>query len=371
MVKIIEIEGKEFIHYQPFSVNVAIIQGTTADEVGNISMEDEPVILGVLNAAQAAKACGGMVIAQVKRVTKRDSIPTRNVVVPGVLVDVIVVDPEQRQSLADFNPYWTGEVKKPWSDIRKMIPMDERKVILRRAAMELEIGDLVNLGIGIPVNLPYLALEEDFIDMVTFSTEHGVIGGIPSGVEVFGSHINPGAIISAPDNFVMYHGGCLDISYLGFAEIDKFGNVNVSRFGSKLRGSGGLIDITSRTKKLVFCGTFTAGGLEIEINNEKLRIIKEGKNCKFVSQVQHITFSGPRAIENNQEVLYITERAVFQLKKEGLILIEVAPGIDIERDICNKINFSIKKSENIKTIDRKLFNPNLVGFSKIIPNKVK
>jgi len=371
MVKIIEIEGKEFIHYQPLSVDVAIIMGTTADEIGNISMEHEPVTLGVLSAAQAAKANGGIVIAQVKRVVKRDSIPTRKVVVPGVLVDAIVVDPQQRQSLADYNPYWTGEVKKTLSEIKKIIPMNIRKVILRRAAMELEPGDIVNLGVGIPVNLPFLALEENFIDMVTFSTEHGAVGGIPSGVEVFGSHINPEAIISAPDNFSMYHGGCLDISYLGFAEIDKIGNVNVSRFGSKLRGSGGFIDIISRTKKLVFCGTLTAGGLETELNNGKLRIIKEGKNRKFIPQVQHITFSGSKAIEKDQDVFYVTERAVFQLKKEGLVLIEVAPGIDIESDILSKIGFSIRKAENIRTMDCKLFKPDLVGFAKIISNKVK
>lgn len=366
LVEVIEVAGREMLRYKPFSVDVAIIRGTTADEFGNISMEEEPVILGVLAMAQAAKASDGKVIAQVKRVAEKRSIPSRKTVVPGALVDAVVVDPDQEQSLMPFNPYWTGEVFQPWDKVRKDLPFDARKVILRRAALELEQGNLVNLGVGISANLPFLALEENFLDQITFSTEHGAVGGVPSGVKVFGTHINPEVIIDAPSNFCMYHGGCLDISYIGFAQIDREGNVNVSKFGSMLRGSGGFIDITHRTKKLVFCGTLTSGGLKVDISKGKMKVIEEGKHRKFVSKVQHKTFSAKKALEKGQEVLYITERAVFHLEEDGLVLIEVAPGIDIDSDILSNIDFPIKKVTDIKYIDSRLLTPGNISLKEII-----
>ena len=369
LVKVIAVAGREMLHYQPFPVDVAIIRGTTADEFGNISLEEEPVTLGVLAMAQVAKANGGKVIAQVKRLARRGHVPCRQVVVPGALVDAVVVDPDQEQSMLPFNPYWTGEVVAPWDMVHKDLPLNARKVVLRRAALEMSSGDLVNLGVGIPVDLPFLALEEKFLDLVTFSTEHGAVGGVPSGVQVFGTHINPEAIIDAPSKFSMYHGGCLDVSFLGFAEIDQSGNVNVSRFGPSLRGSGGFIDIVHRTKKVVFCGTLTSGGLKAEIRAGTLTIVQEGKHQKFVPQVQQVTFSAQEAVRKGQEVLYITERAVFRLEQEGLVLIEYAPGLDTTADIMAQVGFPVCIDAKARPMNSSLFREEPVGLAKIIATR--
>lgn len=369
LVKVIHIQGEEMLHYQPLSFDVAIVYGTTADTSGNISMEDEPLILSQLNAAQAAKGGGGRVIAQVKRVVERGSLDPRSIVVPSPLVDAVVVDPDQRQSLEPFNPYWTGELKQSLEELKRDIPLTLRKVVLRRAALEMKRGDMVNLGVGIPVGLPFLALEEDFLEYITFSTEHGAVGGIPSGVKVFGTHINPEAILDTANNFAMYHGGCLDVSFLGFAEVDRQGNVNVSRFGSSLRGSGGLIDITHTTKKIVFCGTLTSGGLKGEIKDQELTILQDGRHKKFVPEVNHITFHGQRALEKGQEVLYITDRAVFRLVEDGILLEEVAPGVDLQKDILDSIGFPVEMAQEIKVMDAELFCEKPYGLKEFFSNQ--
>ncbi|HHY47724.1 MAG TPA: acyl CoA:acetate/3-ketoacid CoA transferase [Firmicutes bacterium] len=359
LVEVEKLGGRELLHYKGFKVDTAIIAGTTADCAGNISLEEEPVTLSILAMAMAAKACGGKVIAEVKRLTANGSIHPRQVAVPGALVDAVVINPDRQQSKLGFNPYWTGEVMLPWEEFVRNgtlpLPLDERKVILRRAAQEINPGYVINLGVGMPVDLRWIAMEENWFDKVTFTTEHGCFGGVPSGVEVFGTHINPGCIMDSPSIFDMYHGGGLDISLLGFAEVDLMGNVNVSKFGGVLRGSGGLIDIVHNTPKIVFCGTMTSGGLRTSIENGRLTVVSEGRHQKFVQQVEQITFSARNALAKSQKVLYVTERAVFELTEEGPVLTEVAPGIDIAKHVIPHVAFPLKIREPLKTMEERLF----------------
>ncbi|GAB7389089.1 acyl CoA:acetate/3-ketoacid CoA transferase [Bacillaceae bacterium] len=356
LVQLIDIQGEEHLFYPATPIHVAIIRGTTADESGNITLEKEPVTLGGLEMAMAAKASGGYVIAQVKRVVANGTLHPRDVAIPGMLVDAVVVDPQQKQSLLPSeDPSWTGEVKVPLRQVFRPLPLDAKKVILRRAAKELRPGDVVNLGVGIPVGLPQLAIEEGFFDDITFSLEHGAIGGVPMGEEVFGAHINPTSIISSPQVFDFYHCGGLSATLLGFAQIDRFGNVNVSLFNGVFRGSGGFIDITHKTKKILFCGTFTSGGLKVEIKDGRLHIANEGRHKKFIPDVEQITFNAKMGLQKKQEVLYITERAVFRLEKQGLCLVEVAPGVDVEKDILSHIAFEVTLSPDLKEMDADLF----------------
>ncbi|WP_134703981.1 acyl CoA:acetate/3-ketoacid CoA transferase [Ammoniphilus sp. YIM 78166] len=356
VVKIIEINGEEHLFYKSLPINVAIIRGTTADENGNITLEDEPVTLSGLEMAMAAKANGGYVIAQVKRVVANNSLHPRDVAIPGMLVDAVVIDPNQKQSLLDTeDPSWTGEIKIPTLQAYKRLPLDSKKVILRRAAKELKARDVVNLGVGIPVGLPQLAIEEGFFNDITFSLEHGAVGGIPMGEEVFGAHINPSSIVTSPQVFDFYHCGGLSATLLGFAQIDRQGNVNVSMFNGVFRGSGGFIDITHSTKKILFCGTLTSGGLGVSISDGRLNIQTEGKHKKLIQEVEQLTFNAKVAIEKGQEVLYITERAVFRLEADGLTLTEYAPGVDIEKDILPHIDFKVRISPDVKEMDADLF----------------
>lgn len=356
VVDCIEINGEEHLFYKSLLIKVAIIRGTTADESGNITLENEPVTLSGLEMAMAAKANGGYVIAQVKRVVANNTLHPRDVAIPSMLVDAVVVDPDQKQSLLNSeDPSWTGEVKIPTLQAYNPLPLNSKKVILRRAAKELQAGDVINLGVGIPVGLPQLAIEEGFFNDVTFSLEHGAVGGIPMSEEVFGAHINPSSIITSPQVFDFYHCGGLSATLLGFAQIDSTGNVNVSMFNGVFRGSGGFIDIVHKTKKIMFCGTFTSGGLEVNVKDGKLDIEKEGRHKKFIGEVEQLTFNAKMAIEKNQEVLYITERAVFRLVPNGLTLIEYAPGVDIQRDILAHIDFNVRVSPDAKEMDAELF----------------
>ena len=361
LVEHITLEGELYLRYLPQKFDVALLRGTTADEWGNITCEEEPVVLALLRMAQAAKSNGGKVIIQVKRIAKGGSLHSRQVVIPGALVDVVVVDPEQKQSIEPYNPYWTGELC-ALDDTARDIPLDSKKVILRRALLELKAGYMVNLGVGIPVDIPTVAKEEGIFDEVIFSTEHGCIGGYPSGVSTFGTHSNPQALLDTVSNFAMYHGGCLDIAYLGFAEIDKQGNVNVSYFNGALRGSGGFIDITHKTKTVVLCGTLTSGGLDVSIDKGNIVIRQEGKHTKFVKQVGHITFSGKEALRKGQRVLFITERCVLQLMHDGLHLLEVAPGIDVQKDILGRIEFPIIYDTQVVPMNPVLFEEQKMGI---------
>ncbi len=357
VVKLIEIEGKEYLFYKARPVDVAIIRGTTADEFGNITIEKEAVQMEIFHIAQAARASGGIVIAQVERIASRGSLHPKNVIVPGVIVDYIVVaKPENHwQTMVTlYNPAYSGEIRVPVDSLPRM-ELDERKVIAKRAAMLLTPNASVNLGVGVPEGVANVAAEEGVADQLTLSIEAGTIGGIPAAGLDIGSSTNPDAIISQLHQFDYYDGGGLDITYLGLAEVDQYGNLNVSKFSGRVVGPGGFINISQSAKKVAFCGTFTAGGLKTEIKDGKLNIVQEGRNKKFKKNVEQITFSGQYAIESGQQIFYITERAVFQLAQEGLVLIEIAPGVDLEKDVLAQMEFRPVISPDLKLMDGNLF----------------
>jgi propionate CoA-transferase len=370
-VKLIEIDGKEYLFYKAFPINVALIRGTTADTRGNITIEKEGLSLEFLPLAMAAKNSGGIVIAQVERVTEAGTLDPRMVKVPGILVDCIVVaKPENHmQSMAEqYNPALCGETRMPMGDW-KPIPLDDRKIICRRAAMELIPDAVINLGIGMPEGVSAVAAEEQFIDQLTASVEPGPIGGVPLSGLRFGCSINPEAMLDHPYQFDFYDGGGLDLAVLGLAEADQFGNVNVSKFGPRIAGAGGFINITQNTRNVIFAGTLTAGGLEIAIEDGKLRIVKEGKSKKLVTKVGHITFSGAYAQEINQKVTYVTERAVFELRPEGITLTEIAPGIDLEREVLGQMEFRPLVAPDLKLMDSRIFRDEAMGIKAEIMAK--
>lgn len=358
-VRLMEIDGKEYLFYKSFPVNVGIIRGTTADELGNISIEKEAIALEFLAVALAAKACGGIVIAQVERTTKAGALHPMMVKVPGVVVDAVVVAPPGEQwqvGMAEqYNPSLCGETRLPLSSVTPL-PMNERKVISRRCAMELIPNATINLGIGMPEGVGVVSAEESLTDSLTMTVEPGVIGGVPLGGLYFGSAINPHAMLDHPNMFDFYDGGGLDLAVLGMAEMDQFGNVNVSKFGPRIAGAGGFINITQSAKKVVFCGTLTAGGLELEIGGGKLRVAREGRIKKLVPKVEHITFSGEYGRTSGQKILYVTERAVFALRPEGVMLTEVAPGVDIERDVLAQMEFRPLIAQDLRAMDARIFD---------------
>ena len=357
IVELIEFDGNEYLAYKTFPVNIAIIRGTTADTQGNITMEKEALTLESLSMAMCAKNSGGLVIAQVERIAEKNSLNPQKVKIPGILVDCIVHSEPQfhKQTITtQYNPGLSGELRIPLSSIEPMI-MDERKIIARRAAFELEANSVVNLGIGMPEGIANIANEEKILDYITLTAEPGVIGGIPCGGLDFGTAVNTEAIIDQPYQFDFYDGGGLDLAFLGMAEADQYGNVNVSRYTGKLVGCGGFINITQNAKKVIYLGTFTAGGLKIEAKDKKLYIINEGKFKKFKNQVEQITFSGGIASNQKKEILYITERAVFSLSDQGLVLEEIAPGLNPEKDIFPFMEFMPVISENLKKMDERIF----------------
>ena len=342
LVRVMEIDGREWLFYRAFPIHVAFIRGTTADTHGNITMEREALTLDNLAMAMAARNSGGVVIAQVERIAKAGSLNPRLVKVPGTLVDcVVVADPEHhRQTYATaYSPAFSGETQVPLDGL-KPLPLDERKIIARRCAMELPLEGVVNLGIGMPEGVAAVANEENLLDLITLTAEPGVVGGVPASGLDFGAATNVEAVIDQNQQFDFYDGGGLDLAVLGMAECDAQGNINVSRFGSRLAGAGGFINISQNARKLVLAGTFTAGGLEVEARDGRLRIVQEGRARKFCATVEQITFSGRRAAALGQPVLYVTERCVFELTAQGLRLAEVAPGIDIERDILAQMDFT-------------------------------
>ena len=364
LVRVMAIDGQEWLFYPAFPVNVAIIRGTTADPDGNISMEREALRLDNLAIAMAAKASKGLVIAQVERLAAAGALPAKQVEVPGVLVDcVVVAEPEQhRQTYATaFSAAFSGQLRVPLDRIPPM-PLDERKVIARRCAFALPMGGVVNLGIGMPEAVAAVAKEESLLEQVTLTAEPGIIGGLPQGGLDFGVAINPSAIIAQNQQFDFYDGGGLDLAVLGLAQADARGNVNVSRFGGRFAGAGGFINITRNARTLVFAGTFTAGGLEVETGDGRLRIRKEGRSPKLVQAVEQITFNGKLAAAQGQAVLYVTERCVFRLVDNGLELIEIAPGIDLQRDILDQMGFAPAISPNLQTMDARLFADEPLGL---------
>jgi propionate CoA-transferase len=365
LVELVTLHGEEMLRYKTFPIDVGIIRGTTADLDGNITMEREALTLEVLAIAMAARNSGGVVIAQVERLAENGSLHPRQVKVPGVLVDCVVVagKPEHHMQTygTSYNPAYSAELRAPMGGIPPM-PMGERKVIARRAALELLPGAVVNLGIGMPEGLASVANEEKIIDLLTLTAEPGVIGGMPAGGLDFGAAINPQAVIDQPYQFDFYDGGGLDVAFLGLAQADAEGNLNVSKFGRKLAGAGGFINISQNAKKVVFIGTFNAGELHIAVEGGQLRIVSEGRSRKFVQQVEHRTFSGSYAAQRGQTVLYVTERCVFDLTPDGMRLLEVAPGIDVHRDILSQMDFKPTVAEPLRLMDSRVFRPGPMGL---------
>ena len=341
LVELTTIGGQEYLFYKAFPINVAFIRGTTADPDGNITMEKEALLLENLALAIAARNSHGYVICQVERVAAEGSLDSRHVRLPGVLVDAVVVaeHPHHMQTYGTvYNPALSGEVRIPVKTLPPL-PLDDRKVIARRAAMELLPNSVVNLGIGLPDTVGRVASEEKIYDLMTLTVDPGVMGGVPAAGADFGAAINCQAVIDHCSQFDFIDGGGLDCAFLGFAECDREGSVNASRFGDRVAGCGGFINISQNAKKVVFMGNFTAGGAELAVQDGRLRIAREGRVSKFVERVGQVTFSGPEAARRGQEVLYVTERCVFRLTPAGLALAEVAPGVDVERDILRLLPF--------------------------------
>ncbi|MDR5753991.1 MULTISPECIES: acyl CoA:acetate/3-ketoacid CoA transferase [unclassified Caballeronia] len=368
LVTLMQIDGREYLFYKTFPIDVAIVRGTTADVNGNITMEKEALTLEGLSIAMAARNSGGIVIAQVERLAESNTLNSRQVKIPGVMVDcVVVAEPEHHwQTFGEqYSAAFSSELRVAASSVPPMA-LSERKIIARRAAFELMANSIVNLGIGMPEGIASVANEEQVIDLFTMTTEPGVIGGIPAGGLNFGAATNTQAIIDQPYQFDFYDGGGLDIAFLGLAQADREGNLNVSKFGPKLAGAGGFINISQSAKKVVFVGTFNAGKLDIAIEDGRLRIVREGTCQKFVDAVEHRTFSGTYAAERGQPVLYITERCVFSLTPEGLELIEVAPGIDVERDIVSQMGFAPVIKKPPRLMDARIFQNTPMGLRNIL-----
>lgn len=351
-VRLLPIDGEDYLFYRAFPIDVALVRATTADLDGNLTMEREALTLEALSIAMAARNSGGIVIAQVERLAEAHSLPPRQVKIPGVLVDCVVLAerPEYHQQTfaQGYNPAFAGELRVPAASVAPMA-MGPRKIIARRAALELRPNAVINLGIGMPEGVAAVAAEERVIDLVTLSTEPGVIGGIPAGGLDFGAAVNPQAVIDQPYQFDFYDGGGLDLAFLGLAQADAEGNLNVSRFGRRLAGAGGFINISQSARSLVFLGRFMAGDDGAPVP-------------KFVREVEQRTFSGREAWRRGQSVLYVTERCVFRLHERGLELVELAPGLDLERDVLRWMEFEPIIEADPRPMDPALFAEEPMGL---------
>lgn len=381
LVELHKVNGQEYLLYKSVPIDVAVIRGTTADEDGNITLDEEYLSMGVRVQAMAAKTNGGIVIAQVKRMARPEALHPRGVEVPGALVDYIVIDPDQPVILEGarrldssmfppvedyaYNPAFSGEARLPLPEV-KPIDFNQEKVIGRRAAMEVRPGEVTNLGGGIGIRaVPLVAIEEGVEKEAQFSIEHGSLGGVNIGGV---AHHNVQAILPSADLMDFYVGGGLGLAILSFGELDADGNVNVSKFGPVMPGCGGFIDISHRTPRIVFVGAMTTGGLQVELSGGSLRIVKEGKRKKLLNHVGQITFNGRSALKKGQDVIYVTERAVFKLREEGVVLTEIAPGVDLKKDILDQSEFQVKVSPDLTEMDKRIFRPEPMGL-KLTTNK--
>ncbi len=367
IVELMTVRGEEYLFYPTWPVNVALLRGTTADSDGNVTMEREALFLEAMQIAAATHNCGGLVIVQVERVAESGSLLAKNVRIPGILVDCVVVaeSPDHHwQTFAEpYSGAFAAEYRVPMQSMPPM-PLDSRKIIARRAAFELKPNSVVNLGIGMPEGVASVANEEGILELMTLTTEPGTIGGMPAGGLNFGAASNTQAIIDQPSQFDFYDGGGLDLTCLGMAQVDREGNVNVSRFGSKLAGAGGFINISQNAKAVVFVGTFTAGKSCMEVAGGCLKIVDGGSGAKFVEQVEHRTFSGSYASAKGQPVLYVTERCVLRLRPGGVELIEIAPGVDLERDILAHMAFRPIMEQPPLLMDPRIFKPEPMGIKQ-------
>jgi propionate CoA-transferase len=363
IVEVVELAGQEWLLYHPLPIDIAVIRATTADEDGNLTFEHEPILGDSLALAMAAHNNGGRVIAQVERLAARGSLRPRDVRIPGALVDLVYVDSTQRQTYATpYSPYYSGELRAPSTGLART-PLDVRKVIARRSLLEFRPGDICNLGFGISQQIGAIAAEEGMADALTLTVEQGIFGGVPAFGGDGGAGHGYQARLEQPSMFDFYDGGGLDIASLSFAQVDRCGNVNVHAFDEHPRGPGGFINISARTKRLCFVGTFTAGGLQVSFEDGVLTIVREGRHRKFVDAVTEISFNGELAARKGQSVRYVTERAVFELTTGGLELIEVAPGIDVERDVLAHMDLKPAVSSSLAAMDPRLFTAEPMGLA--------
>jgi propionate CoA-transferase len=368
-VEVVQLAGEEWLFFKPVPVNVAFLRGTTADEEGNVTMEEEAVLGEMLAMAQAARRAGGIVVVQVKRMARRETLAAKQVRIPGILVDFVVVDPEQRQTYATYyDPSYSGELRIPVEHIQPL-PFGPRKVIVRRAAMELFPGAICNLGAGVSTGISIIAAEEGLLSDVHLTNEQGIIGGAPVTGRDSGGGQNFAAMVEQPAQFDFYDGGGLDLAFLSFAEVDPQGNVNVSRFGDRIIGVGGFINISQNAKCVVFGGTLTAGDLDIVWENGKTVIRKEGRHQKFVPTLEQVCYSADIGRAKGQVTLFVTERAVFRVGHEGLELIEIAPGLDAERDVLAHMGFRPRVARDLKVMDPRVFEAGRMNLAQHVHAK--
>lgn len=369
LVELVTLKGEEWLFFKPLKLDVAFLRGTTSDEDGNITMEQEAIYGEMLSMAQATRRAGGVVIVQVKRLANRGTLPGKQVKIPGMLVDFVVVDPAQRQTyITEYSPSYSGELRVPLSSFEPL-PLDPRKIVARRGAMELFPGAVCNLGSGISTGIGTVGAEERILDQIVLTNEQGLIGGAPAVGYEAGAARNFWAMIDQPYQFDFYDGGGLDLAFLSFAQVDGRGNVNVSRFDGRIVGIGGFVNISQNARKVVFGGTFTAGGLEISWPGGHTRIAREGRHRKFLAEVEQLSYNGDYGWQRGQEVLYVTERAVFRRVADGLELAEIAPGIDLDRDILSHMGFKPRIADNCREMDARLFRPEPMGLTRDLAGK--